>query len=188
MGVQKMPVSTLGDLLRIVTAGLNGMADGLEILVGKKYLTEFGVGSPPRVLFVPEPQGKLSGPTKLNSGYLASYTHGCTAYIRGAEDGSDIGRFDSAYAICDRIINLLKWADPGHVVLGPGNPKDNSPTNVDAYGAEIVFSFQFTRPVAEDPAVFKSPVTPISPPNPDKPQGDTGKTFLFSTSAEDPDR
>lgn len=178
-----VPVSTIGDLFRLVGAAFNALGDGTPLLIGRKYLAEFGAGSAPRVLFVPEEQGRLGRPTRLNAGELASYTHGCQVYVRGAESGDDAGRFDAVYALADRVINALKWCDPAHVVLEPGNPRDASPLPDDAYGADVVFSFVFIRPIAIEREIHRLPVEALSPMDPDRPRGDSGKTFVLSAPA-----
>lgn len=188
MAVLQVPVSRLSDLLRLVADELGNAGDGTTYLVGKKYLAEFGAGSPPRVLFVPEVRGKLGPATKLNAGYVASMTHACTVYVRGAEDGTDMGQFDAACGLGDRVMNALKMADPGHVTLAPGNPRDESPLPDNAYGADVAFEFTYQRPVARDVAVLRPGLTSISPPDPDRPQGGNGKTYTVPTSGESPTR
>lgn len=186
MGVQKQPISTLDDLIRVVMAVFSAAKDGTPIMVGEAYKSDFGAGSPPRVLFVPEKRpGMLGGAPKVNANYLAGWSHGCTVYVRGAESGEDVGRLDAAYELADRVINAVKGASPGRVVLAPGNPDDDSPLPQDAYGADLTFSFSFVRGVAVDPEITRALRTlgSVSPPDPDRPQGDTGNTFIVETAA-----
>lgn len=180
----RQPTSTLADLIRLVTAALNGAGDGIEVMVGRQYLAQFGAGSPPRLLFVPEERGRLGPPPKINANYVGSYTHGCKVYVRGAESGDDPGRFDAVYAFADRVVNAIKWAGGAAGTIAPGNPLDSSPRAEDAYGADIVFEFTYTRAIARDPEIWGVPVTAISPPDPDRPQGSSGKTIDVTTSAE----
>lgn len=178
MPTQAPPVSTLADVLRQVAAALNGAGDGVTVMIGKKFLEEFGAGAPPRVLFVEEPRaGKMGPPRKLNCGYIASYTHVCAAYVRAAETGDEFSRLENAHTLQNRICAALKKADPANVIFAPGNPRDDSPLSVEAYGADIAFDFSYRRDIPQDYEILKAPVTAISPPNPDQPGGDTGYEF-----------
>lgn len=186
MPSQPMPVSTLSDVIRLVQAIFGYLGDGTPIMVGAAYLEEPGPGAPPRVVFVPDSEGKLGPTTKINAGYVASWTHGCRVHVRGVEPGDDPGRFEPVYLLAARVIDVLKACDPAHVIVGPGNPKDASPLAVDApSGAEVVFTFAYVRNIAADPAVLRAArqITSVSPPDPDRPQGSTGKNFDVGTTA-----
>lgn len=189
MPSQSMPVSTLSDVIRLVQHVFSILGDGTPIMVGEQYLRETGPGSAPRVVFVPEDRGSFDAALKLNSGYIASWTHVCKVTVRGAEPGDDPGRFEPAYLLAARVTTILKNLDPGHVKLAPGNPRDNSPLNVDGPGADIVFQFAYSTNIAQDPAVLRAiatAMTSVSPPNPDQPGGDSGQTLAVAvTSAAD---
>ncbi len=106
-------------------------------------------------------------------------------HVRGAEPGDDTGRFEPAYVLAARVAAVIKNLDPVHLKLLPGNPRDGSPLAVDGPGAEIVFDFTFETNVAQDPAILsaiKRAITSVSPPNPDQPGGDNGKTYEIVTS------
>lgn len=179
-------VSTLADVLRLVQHVFSLMGDGTPLMIAEQYLHEPGPGSAPRVVFVPNKTGKLGPPLKLNAGYIASWTHGCEVYVRGAEPGDDPGRFEPAYALAGRVIDVIKALDPGHIVVAPGNPEDDSPLRVDSPpGADIKFTFTYATNIAQDPAVLRAVrlINSISPPNPDKPGGDTGNSFNVAALA-----
>jgi hypothetical protein len=187
MPTRAVAVSTLGDVLRLVEYAFSALGDGTTILIGEGYLSTFGTGSPPRVLFIPEKTGALVTAPKIGAGYLAGYAHGCDVYVRAAESGTDPGRFDAVYALLSRVTNALKWCDPGHIELS-SRLRDTSPLPVDAYGADVAFSFVYTRGIATDPAVLKIPITSVSPPNPDQPGGSTGLTYDVTSASDDPTR
>jgi len=180
-----MPVSTLSDVLRRVQLLFSELGDGTPILIGKQHVSEPGPGSPPRIVFVPDERGRLLSAQQLNSGYLAAWSHGCTVHVRGVDGGEEAGRLDAAVALADRVIQCLKALDPAHLAIEGEGPSEDSPLAVDAYGGGIVFSFRFTRHTPSDPAVIRAAraLTAISPPDPDRPQGDTGNSFSVTTPA-----
>lgn len=186
MPSQPMPVSTLAVLIRLAERVLRELGDGTAVMVGRQYLVEPGPGSAPRIVFVPEDRGRLDGALKVSAGYLASWSHVCQVSVRGAEPGDDSGRLEPAYQLADRVIQILKGLDPAHVVLAPGGPRDTSPQDVDgAPGVDVTFAFTYTRSVAQDPAVLKAirKIQSVSPPDPDRPLGDTGQTFTVGAAA-----
>lgn len=185
MPSQAMPVSTIADVIRLVQHVFSILGDGTPIMVGAQYLRETGPGSAPRVVFVPEETGKFDAALKLNSGYVASWTHVCLVHVRGAEPGDDPGRFEPAHQLAARVVTILKNLDPGHIVLAPGNPRDDSPLPVDGPGADIVFQFSYQTNIAQDPAVLRAirtAITSVSPPNPDQPQGNSGQSITVSAA------
>jgi hypothetical protein len=176
-------VSTLADVLRLAQAVFSLMGDGTPLLVGEQYLTETGPGSAPRVVFVPDKDGKFAPALKINAGYIASWSHGCRVHVLGSDPGDDPGRFEPVYVLAARVTAVLKNLSPARIVLAPGNPKDDSPLGVGAT-AGIAFSFTFQADLAQEPEVLRAiaQITSSSPPNPDKPGGDTGKTFSVSAA------
>ena len=145
------PSSSLADVIRCITDIFSGIVDATPIQVGKEYLSTFGTGEAPRVLFVPDPKGSLTDPPEGTGGmrYEAGIAHGCNVYVRGAEGGGDLGRFDAAYALADLVISALGRAARGR--WAGRDFSDDSPTGVDAYGADIAFSFVYTRGVQSSP-------------------------------------
>lgn len=180
--------STLAGVLRQVEDVFRLIGDPTPIMVGKAYLKTFGTGSPPRVLFVPEPGGAAKPPIEM--GYAAMFEHTCSVYVRGAEDGSDLGRFDSAYDLADLVIDIVGTACTGRIAWG--SLKDSSPTDVDAYGAEVTFSFSYWRDVRHEPARrLLAPATADTSPDfsPDNPQAVAGTEptkFVVTTNASLP--
>lgn len=184
MGVQEQITSSLSDLIRLVSDIFAAVGDGTTFLIGKQYLEQFGAGTPPRILWVPEPDSRQRPAQKLNADYVASLSHSCTVYVRGAEDGTDAGRFDSAYAIGDLVVNALKLAAPGLVELG--DYRETSPLPVDAYGAEVALTFTYTRWIARNPKVWSLHIAknaPLDPDRPGPPGSSNGKTYTVTTAS-----
>lgn len=135
--------STLADVLGQVRDALSAMADATTVMVGKKYLANFERGSAPRVLFVPETDGSWSPSGEL--GDAATVVHGCQVFVLGASSHDDIERFQSAYAIADRVMSLLRVAASGRLEGGRyGDPDIND------HDADLTFGFRFRRHVRHD--------------------------------------
>lgn len=176
----KALVSNLADVFRLVEVVFGLLKDGTPIMVGKQYRDEPGPGGPLRVVFVPDEFGEFGPALKVSAGYCASWSHGCTVAVRGAEPGDDPRRLEPAYMLAARVADVVKQLDPGHITLAPGGPKDTSPLPVEGpSGSEISFTFTYTTNIATDPAVTKAiaRIQSVSPPDPDRPGGDTGNTF-----------
>lgn len=176
----KALASTLADVFRLVEVVFGLLKDGTPLMFGAQYRDEPGPGSALRVVFIPDDSGRFGPAQKVSAGYSASWSHGCTVAVRGVEPGDDPRRFEPAYLLAARVADILKQLDPGHVVLAPGNPRDTSPLAVEGpSGAEITFSFTYTTNIPTDPAVTKTiaRIQSVSPPDPDRPGGDTGNTF-----------
>lgn len=139
--------STLADVIGQIKDAFDAMGDATPILIGKQYLVQ-GVGSGPRVVFVPERRGRGGDPLELGS--AVSVTHSCDVLVRGPEEGDDLERFRATYRLADRVMDCIATAATGR--LEWGGYGDDSPTDVDAYGAEIAFSFTYTRDVRHDAA------------------------------------
>lgn len=173
LGVYRPP-STLTDVLRQVEEALALMANATPMMVGKKYLEDFGVGAAPRILFAPEPRGNIGRPREM--GNACSVTHSCTVYVRGAEGGDDITRFDNAYALADVALDLIITAGTGCIEWGEFS--DSSPANVDAYGADVTFTFTYQRDVRHSatrwtlPAAASNTLAPEPAPPPGEASGD----------------
>jgi hypothetical protein len=187
MGQQTATPAILSDLQGGILNLFTAIGDGTPIQVGKEYLRDFGLGTGPKVLLVPELRGKTLPALRIGGREVASVQHSVLALVRGAETGADVTRFDAASALADRVINAAKAAAPGRVTMG-GDWKDSSPIDVDAYGAEASFTFLYRRPVYEDAAIWAAagaanPV-PTSPPRPDQPQGPTPYNFAVTADTE----
>ncbi len=137
------PASNLAAVLQQITEAMGAIGDATPVLVGKKYIEGFGAGSAPRVLFVPEPKGKIGPPREM--GNAASMTHSCDVAVRAREEGSDIGRFNAAYDLADLVVDLIDTACTG--CLEWSDLRDNSPLAVDGLGADLAFSFTYRRDI-----------------------------------------
>lgn len=179
-------VSTLDDVLQRVQRVFSLMRDGTPIMVGAQYEREPGPGTPPRVVFIPDAQGRLGGVEKVSAGYVAQWLHGCRVRVLGAESGDDSSRAEAAKRLAFRVICVLRALDPGHIELAPGNPRDTSALAVDGPGVDLTFSFTYVAHVPQEQAVLRAvkQLESVSPPDPDRPQGDTGKQIVVSVSAE----
>lgn len=162
------PASPLSDVFRCVQSIFLDIGNMTPVLIGKKHINAFGMGSGPKVIFVPDPRGKGSEvPTGMGGvGYVAGVAHQCDVYVRAAEDGSDVGRFDAVYALADLVINCLERAARGRIDIDFAMA-DSSPTDVDAYGADLSFKFTYVRGVQRNPRVWALPPNPIAPSPPD---------------------
>lgn len=186
----KALASTLADVFRLVEVVFGLLKDGTPLMFGAQYRDEPGPGSALRVVFVPDDAGSFGpgsfGPAqKVSAGYSASWSHGCTVAVRGVEPGDDPRRFEPAYLLAARVADILKQLDPAHIVLAPGNPRDTSPLPVEGpSGAEITFAFTYTTNIPTDPAVLRAiaQIRSVSPPDPDRPGGDTGHTFVVNAT------
>lgn len=143
IAVQPNPPSTLIDVISQVRELLDAIGDATPVLVGKAH-EKHGVGSSPRVLFLPESgSGKVGPPIEI--GNAASVTHTCTVKARAKESGDDETRLLAAYALSDFLIDAISTAGSGRITWGSYG--DGSPTDTDAFGAEIVFEFSYRRDV-----------------------------------------
>lgn len=179
-------VSTLDDVLQRVRDVFQLMGDGTPIMIGAQYEREPGPSAPPRVAFIPDEQGRLGGVEKVSAGYIAKWLHGCRVRVLAAESGDDGSRATAAKRLAFRVIAVLKALDPGHIVLAPGNPRDTSALPVDGPGVDITFTFTYEAHIPQEQAVLRAvkQLERVSPPDPDRPQGDTGKQIVLSVSAE----
>ncbi len=133
--------SNLGDVLLQIQQAFSLMADKTWVKVGSSYLDSFGAGSGPRVLFVPETQGKVEPPFQM--GRAAQFVHGCDVHIRAPKVEPDVARFQKLYVLADLVIDCIATACTGKLEWGPA--KDDSPTRTGEPG--LSFSFQYRRDV-----------------------------------------
>lgn len=145
--------STLADVIGQIVEAFDAMGDATPIMVGRQYLENFGVGSPPRVLFVPEPAGKVT--SAIEMGCVCAIEHSCSVYVRAAESGEDLQRFRNAYALADKVLACLAVAASGR--WAGGAYADSSPDGDDGYGAEVTFSFTYKRDVRASAARWALP-------------------------------
>lgn len=179
--------STLSELLTLARVVMSAVGDATPVNIGAQY-RDRGIGGAPVIVFVPEKRGSWGPPLKLNAGLIASVTHGCEVYVRAVESGDDATRFAAAEALAGRVIGILRSLAPARIEGGDWS--DDSPTGVDAHGADLALTFRYTRCVAEDvtlTAAVKAAIAPRSPADPDRPNGDTGTT-IKTTFATEPKR
>lgn len=163
--------SELDEVLEFIVSLIRDAGDATPIQVGKKYLEDFGGGAPPLILFVPETDGDVSDEA-LETGRAGSAEDACDVHIRGAEDGTDIGRYRSAYALRRRVMSAVRRACSGRVKFQKYAP--SSPLMVDSgLGAEVSFSFVYKHDIRADEAIAAVPPAPIdtTPPRPQAPPG-----------------
>jgi hypothetical protein len=173
--------ATLADIIAHVADAFSEMADATDIMVGKKYLKNFGVGGEPRVLFVPETDGGFGTPIEM--GEPASFTHGCLVLVRAAPGDDDFQRFIHATDLADRVAALLVVAATGRIEGGKYG--DGSPIDTNEYGVDIAFTFTYKRAVRHDvkrwelaPAVT-DPNDPNAASKPGIPSGEEGVVNTF---------
>lgn len=156
VAVQHRTPSSLIDIVAQCQEAIDAMATTVSVQIGKAYLKDFGVGTPPKVLFVPEiGPGKIEPPLEL--GHAARVAHTCNVYVRGRESGDDVERFKSAYDLADLVIDLVQTAGTGRIEWGSFT--DDSPTDTDAFGVDVALSFTFRRDVPHSAARWGLPMS-----------------------------
>ena len=185
MGVGTLQVDTLADLLGLVQEVFQLAGDATTFQVGGKH--DDTIGNAPRVLFVPSKDaGNLGPPAQLNDGSLRSGRHQCYVSVRAAEPGDDVRRLKPAYLLANKVIAAVARLGPGVIEFAPGRIQDNSPSRYDAYGGDLGFQFFFLSPVPDNAAIRRAvrQLTAASPPDPDRPEGDTVTTIEVTMTAE----
>lgn len=189
---QNSAPSNLIDVIGQCKEALDAMGIADPVMIGKQYMSKSGampIGSAPRIVFVPEfgGGGAISAPREM--GNAASMIHSCTVYVRGRESGTDLERFAEAYAIGDLAIDLIKTAAPGRIEWA-GEMGDSSPTDSDAYGAEVKFTFLYRRDVQHSAARWglARPLSDLAAQHPQPPPGIPagGIRVIPSTDPQEP--
>lgn len=182
------PVSTSADVVRNVVALLiavgdvavanDGSGGTMRVWHGEEYLDTND--TPPRVVFVlGEEGGDLGGVLEVGARQVASVTETISVHIWGGGP-SDDARTDDAKVRGHRLINCFKASAPGRL-RGKLLTREQSP-KILKHGEEVVVRASYSWPVPYDDAVFAAAYTmasdpPLSPANPDQPQGSTGQIF-----------
>lgn len=182
------PVSMLDDLLEAIRYRLEAVGalrvtpgDGrIEWLIGERY--EEQEGAPPRIFVLVNQDGQLGPPNKLGAGFIAGITERCKFLIWGAETPADGDRYRAAKAIMVRLINAIRASAPGRAT-GLRIVRSDTPKIV-TYGEEYQLNMDYFWAVPKDAAIWAVPTTPVSPPDPDRPHGDTGYDFEVITPVE----
>lgn len=159
------------DFPHVDGSGLTG------IYYGERYLKQ--EGAPPRIVIV-ETDGESIGGIAVGAHQIGGIDESADFYVWGAESASDIDRMNDAKTRWHRLLNALKASAPGRLRCRR-RPRLRG-TNIETYGEEFVWTVEYTYAVPEDEAVWvyayaNAPVPAQSPPNPDKPNGDTGAMF-----------
>ncbi len=191
------PVTTLDDVIDTVVALLVAVGDvrdpntnptGIEILRGESHLRE--EGAPPRIIFVPGKDGGAVGPVlEVGAREACGVTETVRCYIWGAESTppSDAGRQRDARARAHRLLNAFIATASGRITGGRVVAAQD--TDVVTYGAEYLVTLSYVWAVPQDEDIWDAayalaPVDPGSPPDPDRPLGDTGHGFTVSVTTQ----
>ncbi len=156
-------MSTLFDVLRAVR----------DIMVAEDPLTKVYNESPNRIVFVAG-DGTWTGAPKLAAKLVGAVSDSCTALIWGRETTDDFTRNDAALVLRSRLIAALHRVAPGRIT--PGAVERLRDTNILTYGEEYRLTFSYREDIAviKSIALLPAPLGPTSPPDPLKPNGDTG--------------
>lgn len=140
--------SRLSDVLRQVRDAFDAAGIATPVQVGAEFRAQFGVGSGPRVLFVPEVRGNLQDP--IDMGMAASMGHGCDLYLRAdVETDDDFARFDSVCDLADFVIDCIHTAAAGRITWG--ECADDSPVKTDTgMGIGLALHFEYRRDIRHD--------------------------------------
>lgn len=178
---QGPPRSAIGATMAALAAALTAAGygrdpvanpGGIEILIGERYLQQEGF--PPRLVLV-RASGRASGPGRIGDGNVANWAQGFTCYLWGAETAADATRYDAQDALVDQVVNAVRFLMPGRAEISVVNPLVAS--NIVTFGEELQVLVTYTRGVPRDAAIWALSVTPVSPPDPMRPNGDQGTTF-----------
>ena len=147
----------------------NGVGWTPLVYVGERYLRQHG--APPRIVIV-QGSGEESGPGRVGDGNIARKTAQIVAYLWAAESADDLVRYAAIEAAEDAWSNTVGKVIPGRSVRRTVNPTITA--NIVTFGEDRQFIVDYSRGVPRDAAIWAVPVTPISPPDPMRPNGDTG--------------
>lgn len=184
--------TTLADVIRSVVAlaiacgDVHGQNDGrggtARIFHGEQYLDQND--TPPRIVFVQNSDGgELGGPLAIGARQVASITETVRIHIWGAGP-SDDQVLDDARARAMRLINQFKACAPGRL-KGKIIDRLQAPQKL-RFGEQVRLTYSYEFAVPYDDAVWAkayelAPNPAQSPPNTDKPDGDTGAVFGVGT-------
>jgi len=157
----------------------NGVGWTPLVYVGERYLKQ--TGAPPRIVIVPG-NGELGGPRTMGAGNVAQDTEEIRAFLWAAEVADDLARYAAIENAKDIWINIVRKLMPGRSEIRTVNPTITA--NIVTFGEDRQMIVRYGRDVPRDAAIWNVAITPISPPDPDRPQGDTGYEFEVTTSLE----
>ena len=168
----------MADIIRHYVAVADPLSAANRILVGERRKAP--LGAPPRLVMV-RAGGNVTGPDTMGDGNLARFPQGFRAYLWGAETVDDLTRYDAVDDMFDRFVNVVRKVIPGRCAITVVDPAD---TSVQTFGEQLQVLVTFSRGVPRDAAVWAVPVTPVSPPDPMRPNGDTGTMFDLDAAVE----
>jgi hypothetical protein len=146
--------ATLADVIRQVKEAFSLMGNKTPIQIGRAFREQFGVGSDPKVVFVPESMGgKLDGP--IMTGNAASYWHSCDVYVRARGSKDPIEQFSLAYDLLDLVVGCVAVAGTGRLAFG--RVSDDTPLKNDPSGSGLGFSFTYRRDILHSTARWMLP-------------------------------
>lgn len=157
----------------------NGVGWTPFIYVGERYLRQHG--APPRIVIV-QGDGEIGAPRQLGAGNIAKDVEEIRAFLWAAEDLNDIARYAAIEAMKDAWINVIRKIMPARAEIRSVNPA--MATNVVTFGEDRQIIVRYERQVPRDAAIWNVLLTPVAPPDPDRPAGDTGYTFEVVTPVE----
>lgn len=149
------------------------------LYVGERYLKQHG--APPTIVIVPGP-GTIGAPTSIGADNVAKDTEEIRAFLWAGEAADDIARYAAIEDMKDRYVNILRKLIPGKLVMRTVNPVLVS--NINTFGEDRQIIAEYTREVPRDAAIWNVPIVPKSPPDPDRPHGDTGFDFIVEATVE----
>lgn len=180
--------STLEDVIGQCRDAFRAEGNPIDFLIGEGHLEGFGVGKPPRVIFIPDKKGKLGPPIEM--GGAASMFHGCDVAVRAAESGDDLSRLGAVQRLADLVIAHVSVATTGRVTWE--DIGEDSPLKTDAYGADMAFRFTYRRDIRHEAkrwalaAAVVDTSPPFSPTAPHAAHGTEPTTFDVATVPQEP--
>lgn len=149
------------------------------IYIGERYLKQHGAH--PRIVVVPG-AGEIGAPANKGGGDVAKDVEEIRAYLWAGEASDDLARYAAIEAMKDRWINILRKVMPGRAEIRTVNPSLIS--NVVTFGEDRLVVTRYERQVPRDAVIWNVPITAVSPPDPLRPNGDTGDTYEVNITPE----
>lgn len=149
------------------------------LYIGERYLEQHG--APPRIVVVPG-AGEIGAPANKGGGDVAKDIEEIRAYLWAGEAADDLARYAAIEDMKDRWINVLRKIMPGRAEIRTVNPSLVS--NIVTFGEDRQIVTRYERQVPRDAAIWKVPITAISPPDPLRPNGGTGDEIVVAITPE----
>ena len=149
------------------------------IYIGERYLKQHG--APPRIVVVPG-AGEIGAPANKGGGDIAKDVEEIRAYLWAGEAADDLARYAAIETMKDRWINVL-----AKTLVGRKESKTINPaliSNIATFGEDRLVVTRYDRQVPRDAAIWKVPITAISPPDPMRPNGNTGDEIVVDITPE----